>query len=329
MGSIISYLLEMDLPLLFAVFGKYFFSTFFVYFFMYKLLPNRLNIYTLILLSLIPSLWSCLNWGSYFFGASDIFGSTIHFWMNMFINTWTYFVLIFLYRGKLWKKIIVWWYFDVIKTLCEVVAYVPVLLYNISRGINVDWAWTVSSVESNVLLKLLHLSVMFPLFILLGYLSLTIWRRILMRSFQPFYLFLMVLPMGVKYSFSNVFHPGLGDWFLAILINFTDLKTSYYILSLLGILICLVASIAILYYILSYDKRTAVEADLLESKREMELKQARYFELERRSEELAKIRHDFNNQLASIIELVKVGEDGTAQRIISTLSREINQELDT
>ena len=39
-----------------------------------------------------------------------------------------------------------------------------------------------------------------PLFLLLGYLSLAIWRGILMRKFQPFYIFLLALPLGVKYS---------------------------------------------------------------------------------------------------------------------------------
>jgi sensor histidine kinase regulating citrate/malate metabolism len=61
----------------------------------------------------------------------------------------------------------------------------------------------------------------------------------------------------------------------------------------------------------------------------MELEQARYGEVEKRSEELAKIRHDFNNQLASIIQLVRTGEDGAAQEMISALTNEINGEPNT
>ena len=328
MDATIKVLFEADIFHLIAVFAKYFITTFLVYYFMYKLLPNRLNIFMLIFLAIIYSLWSCLNWTS-FYQAIDIFGSAYHFWMNMFINALTLSVIIFLFKGKLWKKIIVWWYFDVIKTLCEVVAYVPVLLYHTNKDINSDWAQIVLTVETNYMMKLFHISVMIPLFLLIGYLSLSIWRGILMRKFRPYYLFLIALPMGIKYSFSNVFHPGMGDWFLGILINFTDFETSYYFLSLFGVFLSLAASLAILYYILSYDKRAAIETELQEAKRVMELEQARYSEVEKRSEEMAKIRHDFNNQLASIFELVKAGEDSTAQRIISSLSSEINREQNT
>ncbi|MDR2615256.1 MAG: hypothetical protein LBC28_01615, partial [Oscillospiraceae bacterium] len=233
MGAVMANLLSTDLPLLLTVFGRYFFSVLIVYGFMYKLLPSRLNAFVLISLALIHSLWSCVNWSSYY-GAPDLFGTAYHFWMNTFINVLTYFIIIFLFRGAFWKKLIVWWYIDVVKTMCEAVAHVPVLLYHAGHGENGDWAWLVLSVESNATLKLLHMSAMISLFLLLGYLSLTIWRGILMRKFHPFYLLFIALPMGIKYSLSYVFHPGMGDWFLWILINFTDLKTSYYILSIFG-----------------------------------------------------------------------------------------------
>ena len=323
MGDVIAYLHEMDILLLFAVVCKFFFHALLVYYFMYKLLPNRLNIYTLIILSLIYTLWSCLNWGSSY-GTTDNFGTAYHFWMNMFINAWTYFVVLFLFRGKLFKRLLVWWYFDVTKTMCEVVAYAPVMLYHAYKGLGNDWAQIVMSVESDTAQKLLHMSVTIPLFLLLGYLSLAIWRGILMRKFQPFYIFLLALPLGVKYSLSSVFHPAMGDWFLGILINFTDIESSYYILSLFGIFVGIVASIAVFYYILSQDKRAAIEAELMEAKRLAELEHARYSEVEKRSEELAKLRHDFNNQLASIVQLVRAGEDSTAQEIISALDNEIN-----
>ncbi|MDR1438900.1 MAG: hypothetical protein LBJ10_02465 [Clostridiales bacterium] len=317
-------LLKLDLPSIFAAFGKYFFSVLIVYYFMHRLLPNRLNIFALVALSSVYALWSCFNLWSYS-GASSLFGTAYHFWMNMFINAWTYFIIIFLFQGKFWRKLIVWVYFDVCRTMCESVAYVPVLLYYASHGIKGDWAWIVSSVESDVMLKLLYLSAMLPLFLLLCFLSLAIWRGILMRKFHPYYLLFIALPLGLRYSLGRVFRPGMGDWFLGIIINFVpDLLAAYDILTIFGVAISLAASVAILFYALSQDKRAAIEAELRETKRAMELEQARYGEIERRGEELAKIRHDFNNQLASIVQLVRAGEGGTAQEIISALSEEIN-----
>ena len=319
MGAIIKNLLEQGFPGLLFSFAVPFSHAFIIYYFMRKLLQNRLNIYALIAMALINALWFNLR-------SPELFGTSYHLIMNIFINAYTYFIVIFLYRGKFWKKLIVWWYFEIIKTLCQAVAYVPVLLYHSGRGFDGQWAYVVSSVEADNALRLLHLGAFIPLFVLMGFLSLTIWRRILMQKFHPFYLLFFTLPVGQMYSLSRVIQPSMGDWFFGILSAFVkDVETAYNILALAGMSFGVAASIAILYYLCSHEKREAIEVELWETKREMELEQARYAEVERRSEEMAKIRHDFNNQLASIIELVKAGEGGTAQKIISALSSEINQ----
>lgn len=318
MNAVVANLLEKDVLSLLVAFGKPFIFAMMEYYFMRKLLPNRINKYGLIALSFVYALWVNLR-------DPALLGTAYHLGMNIFINAFTYFIIIFLFQGKLWRKVIVWWYFDVIKTLCEAVSYVPILLYQANRGFSGEWAWIASSVESNAMLSLLYMSVFLTLFLVLCFLSLTIWRKILMQKFHPFYLLFIALPMGIRYSLARVFRPSMGDSYLVILIRFIpDLETCYYILSLYGIFICLVADIAILYYVLSYDKRAAVEAELREAKRVMELEQARYSEVEKRSEEMAKIRHDFNNQLASIVHLISVGEDGTAGEIISSLTNELN-----
>ena len=147
-----------------------------------------------------------------------------------------------------------------------------------------------------------------------------------MQKFHPFYMLFFALPMGQVYSLANVIHPNMGDWFFGILYGFVaDVQTAYIILSLFGLSISLIASIAVFIYIFTHDKRAAIEAELHETKRVMELEQARHSETEKRREELEKVRHDFNNQLASVIQLVRVGEDSTAQGIISALTNEINR----
>ena len=199
------------------------------------------------------------------------------------------------------------------------------LIYRTYSGLHGDWAQIVSSVESDTMLNLIHIVAFIPLFLLFGFLSLTIWRRLLLQKFQPFYLLFIVLPLGQRYSLAHVIHPSMGDLIFGILINFVpDAGTIYYILSLFGIFISLAATVAILYYVLSYNKREAVEAELRETKRVMEREQAHYRELEQRCEELAKIRHDFNNQLASVTQLVRSGDRTSAQDLIGALSQEIN-----
>jgi len=312
-------MMDMDMALhLFISFVRFFFYAIIVYYFMSRLLPHRLNIYGLITISLVYSLWAVLRRSTAFYGTA------YHFWMNVFINVWTIFILLFFYQGKFWKRAIVYWYFDILRTLCEAMAVVAVLLYNAHLGSYREWAGIISSLDSSITVTLLYMLVFFPLFLLLGTLSLRIWRKALLQKFQPFYLLFIALPMGQRYSLALVIYPNMGDIIFGVMINFVkDLTAVYYILALFGISISLVATVAILHYVLSYNKREAVEAELRETKRTMEREQAHYRELEQRSEELVKIRHDFNNQLASIIQLTRLGENGSAQEIIDSLAREI------
>lgn len=322
MEAIMIKLLEHGVPIFILSFAVPFFSAFTIYYFMRKLLPTRLNIYGLLGLALVYTLWYNLR-------LPDLFGTGYHLFMNLFINVWQYFIILFLFQGRFWKKLIVWWYFDIIKTMCQAVAYVPVLLYHTFRGTGSEWAQILSTVEVDAAMKLLHTAALVPLFLLMGFLSLAIWRRILMQKFYPFYLLFLTLPTGLRYSFARVIRPNMGDMYLVFLLNLgVDIEAAYDILSLYGIAVAMITSIAILYYILSGDKWAAIEAELREAKRVMEREQARYREMEQRSEELEKIRHDLNNQLSSIIQLVRVGENDTAGEIISKLQGEINEAQD-
>lgn len=80
--------------------------------------------------------------------------------------------------------------------------------------------------------------------------------------------------------------------------------------------------VAVLYYLGSYSKRTGIEAELRETKRVMEPERTRYMELEQRSEELAKIRHDFNNQLASVTRLARSGDSASVQELLDALLKD-------
>ena len=232
-------------------------------------------------------------------------------------------VLLFLFQGKFWQRLIVYWYFDIIKVICETAAFVPILLF---RGYHGEWAEILSFVESNTSLKTFYMLTFLALFLLVGFFSLKMWRRLLLKSFQPLYLLFIALPMGQIYSFALVIHPNMGDLIFGILINFTsNVGTLYYILAIFGILLCLASDLVLLVYAISQEKRTALEAELHEIRHHMALERSHYRELERRREELAKIRHDFNNQLASIGQLIRSGEKNAAQNLIDSLEAEIKK----
>lgn len=312
-------LLESGIFNLLISFLSRFFTTIIQYCFMCKLLPNRLKHYSIILIAFAYATWfNVISPGQ--------MGTTFHVWMNILINALTYFIILFFFQGKLWHKLMVWIYFDVIKVMCEVLAYVPILLYQANRSFHADSIWLRWSTQLDPTAKLFYFIAFFPLLLLFGSLSVAMWRRLSMEKFHPFYLLFIILPMGIKYTLTRVFRPGMGDWFLAILMGLSfDLETSYDMLSLFGVVLCLVSSAVIFCFIRTYGKNAAVEAELRETKRIMEMEQARYHEMEERSEALAKIRHDFNNQLAAVTQLARLGESDTAQELIDALAQEINR----
>jgi len=319
MGDIFIAMLERDAYILAISFVRPFLSTLITYYFARKLLPNRFNIYVLISISLIYALWDNLR-------VSVPYGTSYHLWFNLFTNGLTFFTILYLFKGKLWKRAIVYWYYVIIRILCKTLAFVPFYIYHSHHDYSYAWLRTASYMQLSFEVQLIHLLVSFALFLLLGFLSLGLWRRLLLEKFQPFHLLLIALPIGQRYALSQVLNPSTGSIFFSTTYFFVgDAEISYHILSILGVAVMLVSSIVLFVYVLSYEKRTVIEAELLETKRVMELEQAHYLEIERQSEEMAKIRHDFNIQLTSIIQLVRAGEDTSAREMISDLSKEIKR----
>jgi sensor histidine kinase regulating citrate/malate metabolism len=91
----------------------------------------------------------------------------------------------------------------------------------------------------------------------------------------------------------------------------------------IGTVLAFVAVIILLVVLLEQDKKVLLQEQLRETRHAMELEQNYYRETEKRHEELIKIRHDFNNHLAAIAQLINAGEQTSAQDMITTLSKKI------
>jgi len=90
-----------------------------------------------------------------------------------------------------------------------------------------------------------------------------------------------------------------------------------------GVMAMLIGNIAILQILITNSKKEEAENELQKTRHATELEQSYYREVEKRREELTKIRHDFNNQLTAIGRLINVGEENSAKDMIKTLSDEI------
>ncbi|MDR1766240.1 MAG: hypothetical protein LBR77_09180 [Lachnospiraceae bacterium] len=301
-----------DIPLRLLAFAIPFFGGFMRFYFLRKLLPHRMRIWTLAAIGLVFGTWTVLK-------AQPSFAADYRGFMNIFINVFTFSIVIFLLKGAFIRRVIVHYYFILIYVLCESVAYVPIHLYEISRGRRMGWSQMTSMVQSNHLPLFFYAMALVPITCLLGTLSVRIWRRVILERYRFFYLLLLLWPMGQRYALSEVIPPGAGDIFYVLLLRFMEPPQIIDIFCRAGVAACIFASAVLLAFVLSQGKRAAMESELRETRRLMEREQARYREIQQRSDDLAKIRHDFNNQLASLIQLVRSGEEQSARDMAASL----------
>jgi len=318
LGYILTAMFEKDALNLAVSFFRPFLFTFLSYYFMRKIFSNRINRYTLVAIAFVFALWDNMR-------MHIPYGTGQHLGANIFINAFSIAIVIFLFYGKFWRKAIVYLYFDIIRRLCYIIAFMPISLYDyVLHDRRITWREMQGLVESNMSLRLIYIFTSLLLYWRLGLFSVKIWRKLLLEKPHIFYLLLIALPISQRYALSLVSPPSTGSILFSMFFFFTaDAELSHILLSLIGASVSLAAAILLFYYILSYEKREAIEAELKETKRVMELEQAHYLEIERQSEKIAKIRHDINNQLTSVIQLIQTGEDNAAREMIADLSKEI------
>jgi len=104
-------------------------------------------------------------------------------------------------------------------------------------------------------------------------------------------------------------------------IIFTDMQINAAII--VGAIIGFISIAVLLVVMVEQDKKLTLQEELRATRHTMELQQSHYKELESRREALSKIRHDFNNQLAAISQLIHTGQQDSAHDLITTLSHEI------
>lgn len=81
--------------------------------------------------------------------------------------------------------------------------------------------------------------------------------------------------------------------------------------------------VALAMNLINQKEKKQVAAELSELRRLSELEQVHYQEIEKRREEMAKIRHDYNNLLTSALLLLHTGKSEEAEQLFSELSRRI------
>ena len=89
-----------------------------------------------------------------------------------------------------------------------------------------------------------------------------------------------------------------------------------YVLAMAGAVVLNMALIGVQYH---QAQKEQAERELTQLRRQMELERQYYQSVEQRREEMAKIRHDYNNLLSSVLGLVRMGKTREAEETVQEL----------
>lgn len=198
------------------------------------------------------------------------------------------------FEGPRWKKILLSTFFYLILFLVDVLVYM--VFYPVLGTFGEDM---------NAQQTFIYAGATWAIYSLICVLIIWISRMLRFRKFQPFYLLYLVFPVSQSIMlYSSIYGTQKYVW-------------------LLGIVLSLGAQIALLIYTIAQEDKSALEERLREARHVMALEHTHYREVEQRQEELAHIRHDFNNQLAAIGQLIRNGEDEEAVQLVQSLREAI------
>ncbi len=151
----------------------------------------------------------------------------------------------------------------------------------------------------------LYMAVTWSVYVLVCSGYLLVGRAVSMRRFRPFYLLFLIFPLSQGALLYCSIYGTVNAFFL------------------LAILLGLGAQVGLLIEIVSYEEKITLREQLQDTQHQMALEQAQYEYARQRREELARIRHDFNNQLMAIGALIRSGDRDDAEKLLQDLSRSV------
>ena len=221
--------------------------------------------------------------------------SSAYLIINLFLLLAALSVPAIFYKGKLIKRYLVFIFFLVIMGIADII---PAVLIRDIYG-------SVDALRTELAPMVIFLLIGTATYVLLASLSVSVWKMIEVKKFKSYYIPLFTLPIGLLVAaVGQILYETIVIWAI-------------------GTFLVLISGVILLVYVVSLDKKAAIEEELNETRHRAELEQQHYRELELRQEELAKLRHDFNNQLTTISHLIRKKEENNAQDMIQALSKEI------
>lgn len=138
--------------------------------------------------------------------------------------------------------------------------------------------------------------------ILLSAAGTILWRIISVRRVPIFICLFLVLPIGQLLTLHGLAFNGWSIYWL------------------LGLVLSIAAIIFLLVHVILQEKKTASEEELREIQQRANLEKSHYETVEKRREEFDKMRRDFNRELETVAEFVRLGDEKEARKSIAALA---------
>ena len=225
---------------------------------------------------------------------SVIFISGVLLWMVL---------ALLLYRDPVWKRVTA-----VLLTLCVNIFLDSslMLLFYLVNPTLLDQAagCNVYAVVMNITAE--------AVLVLVYMCTLQLWNLIRDRRLIKGYLPTLLLPVS-QACFALRFNVGVGGH-----------SDSYSMVFFLGAILGLCLDIYWMYDLLYRSRQTEVEQELKEMHHVMELEHVHYQEIESKREEVAKIRHDINNQILTARHLISGGDTERSEHMLDQLMEQVS-----
>lgn len=220
---------------------------------------------------------------------------------------WISITVIFLliwYKDTLVKRVFAASFLYFAQCIGEIVATIAPLAF-FERQLTMDYAQP-DMVIGCALVSMVNVPTLF--------LTAMIWRRVQkkgppLRHLWVYFLLLTVIPVSIIQLMEDLWaHNGIAD-------GGTMLST----------IIVMLIGIILIFILFNQAEKDTIEKELEQTQYRFELEQQHYKAVEARREELAKIRHDYNNLLTSVRGLLKMGEYEQAQEALDNLLVRVGQ----
>jgi len=224
------------------------------------------------------------------------------FWYSFSMYTSMLFFFLFFiipFKNKLWQKILLFLMYNIISMISAQIQNAIML----KKEILYDFTYT--SFES-IVMEATFLLIM----ILLVFVFILVWNSVVNKK------------TNIKTPWLFLIFP-ISQYFILWNLDDISIMKQFGIQSNLGIILGFIADAILLYVLVEQSNKEEMEKQLQEFQYKQQMEIMHYQAIETRRTEIAKMRHDFNNQLTTAYHLIDHGQTDRSREILDKLKESV------